>query len=150
MFVLFLIFAIIGIIVGGLAFFLGVAILSADIKREEDKKAEKGEAEIEEDPDKVVELTNEDLDNAQNIQKRIFSPLPYLLAAEGVISFIGSVVTLSLRIFSKLNMKWWIFAVCLVGFFLLSFFIDCVVMGSYAQKVKDIPEDNETPSNTAK
>lgn len=136
MFVLYLIFPIIGIFLGGMVFFMGVTLITNEIKKaESEKKVE------EEDSDEVRELSNEDLDAAaEHVKKKAFSPLPYLLGAEGLLAFIGSALMIVFRLFANFSFAWWIFPVAFVGYTILAFVIDGFAMAGYAAKCEDEDE----------
>ena len=137
MFILFLIFAIIGMIAGGLCFFIGIALLKADIKN-----APMTEEEVKELQEEVREITNEEMDAAKEEVRKPLSPLPYLFGAEGLMAFLGSAVVLCVRMFTKATMAWWILPVALVAFAALSFVVDVAVMSGYAANA-DVEEEEK-------
>ncbi|MBQ7653137.1 MAG: hypothetical protein IJS93_02050 [Clostridia bacterium] len=138
MFVLYLIFPIIGIFLGGLTFFMGVTLITNEIKKAE---AERGE-QVEEVEEEVRELTNEDLEaEAKEVKRKALSPLPYLLGAEGLLAFVGSTLMIVFRLFTELTFAWWIFPVAFVGYALFAFVVDGFAMSGYAAKTKE--DENE-------
>lgn len=169
MFIAFLIIAIIGILLGLLIFFYGLALFNTYInsaKKLAEEQKSNGEIDSATTLDNVSSVENADTNNTvedevisesaesdkaehseieqENIKKRskIFSPLPYFLAIEGAILFIFNVIMFMLKFYYPKFMEFYILAPVNVAFILVSVFIDAIVMSRKDEENNEVKSDN--------
>lgn len=154
MFIAFVIFAVIGIFVGALLFFYGLALfnsyigsaknlginnISEDSENKDDAVIVSEEVNITEGSNKEEESVRENLQNAESeynavdpdiIEKRkkLFTPLPYLLLVQGVILFVFNAVMIVLKFHYPKIMEFYVLLAINIGFLLLSVFVNACVM----------------------
>lgn len=150
----FVVFAVIGIFVGALLFFYGLALFNSYIvsaktlcvsnnsENSENKDCVENvseEVNVSEGLNKEEEYETANLQNVESeynavdpdiIEKRkkLFTPLPYLLLVQGVILFVFNAVMIVLKFRFPKIMEFYILLAINVGFLLLSLFVNACVM----------------------
>lgn len=154
MVIAFVVFAVIGIFVGALLFFYGLALFNSYILSaktlsvnniSKDSENKDGVESVSEEVN-VSERSNKEekseTANLQNIEseynaddpeiiekrKKLFTPLPYLLLVQGVILFVFNAVMIVLKFRFPKIMEFYILLAINIGFLLLSLFVNACVM----------------------
>lgn len=159
MFIAFQVFAILGIFAGALIFFYGIALFNSYIHSAksllsnandgENTKTENVSGENEEVDLDEKKLNSADFDDALSVEqrKKLFTPLPYFLAIEGVILFVFNALMFILKFYFPKMMEFYVLLPINVGYILLSIVVDAVLMSGKCSDNRETKVENTIDKN---